>query len=121
MGTTSRNNLVALRNLCGDESLKNVILVTTMWDELEDESIGSKMEVELSTFWKDMMRPGSRTCRFQGTRESAWEIIECLDLEGCHQTRTPLRIQREMVDRHLLFFETTAAETLGYYGTKYWQ
>ena len=103
----------ALKGLCGDENLKNIVLVTTMWDELQDGSIGSKREEKLlSTHWKDMIHLGLRTCRFQGTHESAWEIIGCLDLEGCHQTRTPLRIQREMVDRSLPFYETAAAKIL---------
>ena len=100
MAGTPLKDLAVLKGLCGDENLKNIVLVTTMWDESQDESIGSKREEELlSTFWKDMVCLGSRTCRFQGSRESAWEIIDCLDLEGCHQTRAPLRIQLEMADR----------------------
>ena len=112
MASTLLKNLAVLNDLCGDGNLKGVVFVTTMWDDVE-ESLGSKSEHRLvSNFWKDMIHLGSRTCRFQGTRESAWEIIGCLDLEGCHQTRTPLRIQREMVDRRLPLCETTAAETL---------
>lgn len=59
-----------------------------------------------------MIHLGSHTCRFQGTRESAWEIIDRLDLQSSRQTRTPLRIQREMVDRRLPLHETAAAKTL---------
>jgi hypothetical protein len=84
-----------------------------MWDEVDDQSVGYKREEELlSNFWKDMILLGSRTCRFQGTRESAWEIIRCLDLEGSRLRRAPLQIQREMVDRDLPLHETTAAKTL---------
>ena len=83
-----------------------------MWDEVED-SLGSKREQELvSNFWEDMLRLGSRTCRFQGTRDSAWEIISRLDLEGSRTGRAPLKIQQEMVDRQLPFEKTTAAKTL---------
>ena len=113
MAGTPLKNLAVFKDLCGDENLKNIVLVTTMWDELQDESVGSKREeLLLSTFWKDMIRLGSRTCRFQGTRASAWDIVNSLDLEGAHQTRTPLQIQQEMVDRGLPLHETGAAKTL---------
>ena len=112
MAGTLLKNLAVLNDLCGDRNLRGVVFVTTMWDVVE-ESLGSEREDKLvSNFWKDMIHLGSRTCRFQGTRESAWEIIGCLDLEGGHQTRTPLRIQREMVDRRLPLDETAAAKTL---------
>ncbi|KAF8438414.1 P-loop containing nucleoside triphosphate hydrolase protein [Boletus edulis BED1] len=112
MAGTSRRDLSVFKTLCGENNLKNVVLVTTMWDEVE-ESTGSRREKELlSDFWGDMIRFGSRTLRFQGTRESAWEIISCLHLERSDQERTPLEIQREMVDCGLQLHETTAAKTL---------
>ncbi|KAG8220498.1 P-loop containing nucleoside triphosphate hydrolase protein [Butyriboletus roseoflavus] len=110
---TPLRNLGVFQNLCGTENLKNVVIVTTMWDEVEDQSVGSKREEELlSSFWKGMIDLGSRTCRFQGTRESAWEIIDHLDLEGSREGRTPLQIQREMVDKELPLHETAAGKTL---------
>ena len=82
---TSLKNLAVFKDLCGDNNLKNVVLVTTMWDEVQDESVGAEWETQLlSDFWKDMTDHGSRTCRFTGTRESAWEIINGLDLEISH-------------------------------------
>ena len=121
MAGTPLKNLAVFKDLCGDENLKNIVLVTTMWDELQDESLGSKREGELlSTFWKDMIHLGSRTRRFQRNHESAWDIVNCLDLEGARQTRTPLEIQREMVDRGLPLHETGAAKTLfGYLGAEF--
>ena len=110
---TPLRSLAVFKDLCGDDNLKNIILVTTMWDEVDSQSVGCKREEELlSSFWKDMILLGSRTCRFLGTHESAWEIINRLDLEGSRQGRAPLQIQREMVDRGLPFHETTAAKTL---------
>ncbi|KAF8438392.1 P-loop containing nucleoside triphosphate hydrolase protein [Boletus edulis BED1] len=111
MAGTPLRNLSVFKYLCGDGNLKNIVLVTTMWDEVKDQSVGSRMEDELlSVFWKDMTRLGSRTCRFQGTRESAWEIINCLDLESSGQGRTPLRIPQEKVDCGLQLHETTASK-----------
>ncbi|KAF8420754.1 P-loop containing nucleoside triphosphate hydrolase protein [Boletus edulis BED1] len=112
MAGTPLRNLSVFRDLCGNDNMKNIVLVTTMWDEVKDQSIGSKREEELlSDFWADMIRLGSRDRRFQGTRESAWEIINCLDLEASGERRKPLQIQREMVDRGLQLHETTAART----------
>ncbi|KAF8132017.1 hypothetical protein EV363DRAFT_1164405 [Boletus edulis] len=112
MAGTPLRNLSVFKDLCGDNKMKNIVLVTTMWDEFEDKSIGFEREEELfSDFWKDMILLGSRTCRFQGTRESAWEIINHLDLEGSAKKCTPLKIQQEMVDRGLQLHETTAAKT----------
>lgn len=113
MAGTPLRNLAVFKDLCGESNLKNVVLVTTMWDEVGDQSVGSRREEELlSSFWKDMICLGSHTCRFQGTPESAWEIINGLDLDGSRQMRTPLQIQQEMVDRGLSLPETTAAKTL---------
>ncbi|KAL4061675.1 hypothetical protein V8B97DRAFT_2066349, partial [Scleroderma yunnanense] len=33
VGGNAQRNLRMFRNLCGDESLKNVVIVTTMWDK----------------------------------------------------------------------------------------
>ncbi|KAF8438394.1 P-loop containing nucleoside triphosphate hydrolase protein [Boletus edulis BED1] len=111
----SRRDLAVFKGLCGKVNMKNVVLVTTMWDEVEDLSVGSKREENLSSvFWKDMIRHGSRTCRFQGTLESAWDIIDCLDLERSGQRRTTLQIQQEMVDRGLPLHETLAAKALAH-------
>ncbi|KAF8557842.1 hypothetical protein OG21DRAFT_1406255 [Imleria badia] len=110
---TPLRNLAVFKDLCGDGNLKNIVLVTTMWDEVKDQAVGSQREDELlSDFWKDMIRQGSRSYRFEGTRDSAWEIINRLELEGARQTRIQLQIQVEMVDRGLELHETTAAKTL---------
>ena len=113
MGGTTLKNLAVFKDLCGRDSLKNVILVTTMWDEVQDQSTGSEREKELlSNFWKDMVDHGSRTYRFGGSPESAWEIINHLDLNGSRERRTSLQIQREMVDENTPFDQTSAAKTL---------
>ena len=99
MTGTPLKDLVVLKDLCSDENLKNIVLVTTMWGELQVESIGSEREEELlSTSWKDIINVGSRTCRFQGTRESAWEIIDRLDLKGRFRARSSLPRLRKMGD-----------------------
>ncbi|KAI5985475.1 hypothetical protein EDD15DRAFT_1631340 [Pisolithus albus] len=81
--------------MCGKDYFKNVIFVTTMWDEVSEE-VGSERKQDLrSDFWREMINLGSTSHRFQGTTESAWKIINFL------AERRPLQIQREMVDDHL--------------------
>ena len=119
MGGTSLRNLAVFKDLCGHDNLKNVILVITMWNEVQDQSIGSEREKELlSDFWKDMVDHGSHTCRFDGSPESAWEIISHLDLKGSRQRRISLQIQREMVDENTPFDQTSAAKTLTLFFTR---
>ncbi|KAI5987410.1 hypothetical protein F5J12DRAFT_728429 [Pisolithus orientalis] len=95
-GTPLRNYNM-FRELCGKENFKNVVLVTTMWDEVTEE-VGSARENELqSDFWRSMINLGSTIHRFDGTTESAWEIISCLSVAPPVERR-PLQMQREMVD-----------------------
>ena len=94
-------------NLCGKDALKNVMLVTTMWDEVE-EDVGCDREKELSdNYWNTMLKLGSHTSRFYNSTESAWDIISKLQ-----KTRCTVLLQTEMVDRGLQLAETSAGRTL---------
>jgi hypothetical protein len=64
------------RKLCGDDSLTNVILVTTMWEAV-DRATGLAREKRLiDGFWNIMLALGSRVERFAGQPESAWALID---------------------------------------------
>ncbi|KAI6040115.1 hypothetical protein EDC04DRAFT_1566727 [Pisolithus marmoratus] len=109
-GTPLRNYNM-FKELCGKENFKNVILVTTMWDEVAEE-VGSAREKELqSDFWRSMISLGSTIHRFDGTMESAWKIINSLSVAPPVQRR-PLQIQREMVDEHVPLHRTAAGRAV---------
>ncbi|KAI6042170.1 hypothetical protein EDC04DRAFT_3058955, partial [Pisolithus marmoratus] len=109
-GTPSRNYGM-FKELCGKENFKNVILVTTMWDEVTEE-VGSAREKELqSDFWRSMITLGSSVHRFDGTMESAWKIIDSLSVAPPVQRR-PLQIQRDMVDEHVPLHRTAAGRAV---------
>ncbi|KAI6006735.1 hypothetical protein EDC04DRAFT_974151 [Pisolithus marmoratus] len=109
-GTPLRNYNM-FKELCGKENFKNVILVTTMWDEVTEE-VGSAREKELqSDFWGSMISLGSTIHRFDGTMESAWKIINSLSVAPPVQRR-PLQIQREMVDKHMPLHRTAAGRAV---------
>ncbi|KAI6022643.1 P-loop containing nucleoside triphosphate hydrolase protein, partial [Pisolithus marmoratus] len=68
------------KELCGKDNLKNIILVTTMWDEVTEE-VGSACEQELcANFWQTMITLGPTVHHFEGTTESAWKIINSLSM-----------------------------------------
>jgi len=100
--------LETFQNICGRDALVNVILVTTMWDEVTDDE-GEMREMALCTrYWKTMIASGSRTARFFCTPESGWDIISRIDL----QTRRPLLLQRELVDLKKGLRDTAAGRSL---------
>jgi len=93
--------------ICGSGGLQNVILVTTMWDSV-DEQTGYQREKELQTnFWKSMFRSGSKMARFDSTFECAWRILD--QFTG---VRRPLQLQVEMVDERKPLVRTAAGIVL---------
>ncbi|KAL2673961.1 hypothetical protein Neosp_012407 [[Neocosmospora] mangrovei] len=104
-------NLTMFRNLCGDAAFKNVALVTTFWDELQDRSKGEDREQQLlarGEWWGYMTSRGSKIMRFQNTRESALGIVsKVIDLDI-----VTLQVQEEMANRGLEVDQTTAGEAL---------
>jgi len=105
MAGTPLRNLNMFKDLCGRDNFKNVVLVTTMWDEVF-EDVGLQREQELKEdLWKAMIRLGSTTRRFHLTEESAWEIINTIPKSPPGER---LQIQREMVDENKPIHKTSA-------------
>ena len=78
MAGTPLRNLGMFEELCGKNALQKVILTTTMWDEVDQET-GETREGELrSTYWRPMLQRNSTTNRFSRTRESAFTVIDPL-------------------------------------------
>jgi hypothetical protein len=91
-----------LEQLCGKGAHRNVIMTTTMWDEV-CQDVGSLREKELKNqYWKLMIDCGAQVARFYGTTESAWEIIGRLP-----STPQALQLQKEIVDKGKKLMETT--------------
>ncbi|KAH7905079.1 P-loop containing nucleoside triphosphate hydrolase protein, partial [Hygrophoropsis aurantiaca] len=104
MRGTPLKNLKVFEELCGNNALRNVILTTTMWNEIDNET-GIRHEEQLKTlFWEPMMKYGCRTTRFSSTYDSAWEIVNQFDINN----RRPVLIQEEMVEQGKNLSETSA-------------
>ena len=98
------------RKLCGDSTLRNVVIVTNMWGQV-DPQLGDEREAELvreDIFFKPVLDKGARMARHDNTPPSAENIIRLI-LEN-HPL--PLRIQQELVDEHKDISETGAGEEL---------
>jgi hypothetical protein len=65
MNGPSFRNLQMMRKLCGSDSLQNVVLATTMWENTSQED-GSRREQQLKQeFWKDMIDGGATIARIE--------------------------------------------------------
>ena len=110
MTNTLLRNLSVIRNLCGDEPLKNVTILTTFWDTV-DIKVAKQREsemIEKHEWWGYMVSKGSKVRRFWNTEESAHNIIN----EFVEKERLALQIQREMVDQGLDVKHTQAGAAL---------
>ena len=98
------------RKLCGDEALKNVVIVTNMWGDV-DPPIGDAREVELMNddiFFKPVLDKGARKARHDNTTSSAKQIIRLL----LYNDPLPLRVQEELVTMGKNITETSAGKEL---------
>jgi DNA repair exonuclease SbcCD ATPase subunit len=106
----SRKNFGMFRKLCGDAALKNVVIVTNMWGEV-DPDVGNAREIELATediFFKPVLDKHAQMIRHENTISSAERVIRLI--LGNHPL--PLRIQEELVNEHKALPETSAGEEL---------
>ena len=84
------------RGLCGDTTLKNVILVTNTWGEVSHDT-GEAHENELATdFFKPALDHGAQMVRHRDTAGSTHDIIRMIVKN--HPAASQIR--RELVDGH---------------------
>jgi hypothetical protein len=104
----SGRNFKTFRELCGDTTLKNVIIVTNMWGEVSQD-VGESREKELSSnFFKPALEKGAQMARYQNSEQSAHDIIRSIMK---NQPMT-LQIQRELVDEGKNVIDTAAGEAV---------
>jgi len=96
------------RELCGEASLKNVVLVTNMWSEVAHD-VGEAREGELtSNFLKPALDKGAQMARHHNTEQSAHDVIRRI----MNNHPVVLQIQRELVDEHKDVAKTAAGEVI---------
>ncbi|KAF7336788.1 GTP-binding protein A [Mycena venus] len=110
MGGISTRNFKMFRQLCGESTLKNVVIVTNFWGEVGRE-VGEAREAELVSddrFLKPVLDKGAHMLRHDNDVTSAQAILHYLI---ANQPRA-LRIQRELVDQGKDISQTAAGEEL---------
>ena len=101
-------NFKMFRELCGDSTLKNVILVTNMWEGVPQD-VGESREEELATnFFKPVLNKGAQLVRHHNTVQSAHDIIRRI----MRNRPAALQIQRELVDEGKNITDTAAGEVI---------
>ncbi|KZT01504.1 uncharacterized protein LAESUDRAFT_731067 [Laetiporus sulphureus 93-53] len=97
-------NFRLFRKICGDDAMKNAVIVTTMWDKI-NEATGMRREGELrDNYFKEALKLGAHLRRYGGTQEEAMQIVQ--DLLG--RESQVLQVQEEMSDQHKRVSETKA-------------
>lgn len=109
IGHIAAKNIRMFSKFCGPHVMSNVVLCTTMWEEV-DPAVGESREQELcATFWKEMIAAGARVMRHDGTEESALEVVrELLPLPPI-----VLQLQDELVNHRLSLPDTAAGQEIG--------
>ena len=96
------------RELCGDSTLKNIVLVTNMWGQVSPEE-GQDRENQLtSKFFKPVLDKGAQMIRHHNTVESAHNVIRAI----IRNHPIVLQIQREIVDEGKAIVDTAAGEVV---------
>ena len=105
----SVRNFRMFRQLCGDPTLKNVVLVTNMWGKVTQDR-GEARERELTDkHFKAALDKGAQLARHHDTVQSSHDIIRQI----MKNDPTAFQIQRELVDERKSINNTAAGEALG--------
>jgi hypothetical protein len=110
MAETLRRSFSLFTKICGDDALKNVVIVTNMWNRVTEEE-GNARQRELETdnrFFKPALNLGAIITRHTNTGESALNILYMF----LNKHPMPLRIQSELVDSGKRFLETEVAQAV---------
>lgn len=105
MQGSALRNFEMFQSICGEHALRNVVLLTTMWDKLINQVEGLDRDQELrEDFWSIMEEKGSYIAPFDGSKEMAEAMIAML----LQKDPVVLEIQRELHDEGKRLEETSA-------------
>lgn len=114
VGMASRRTMTVLQRICGADNFQNIVLVTTMWDELVDQKVGEDRERELETgshFWAQMISRKAKIFRHDGKEETAVGIVKQIILKP----PVPLVMQVELSSERASVAGTTAGRFITEY------
>lgn len=114
MQGSARKNLTVFKSLCGLDALRQVTLVTTMWDKEVDHEQFENRETELlsnNDFWRKLVEQhGACVGRHDNTRKTALSLLERFIQQPESTVVTDL--QRELVDDKQSLKDTAAGKVV---------
>ena len=113
MTGSAKKNVMMFKSLCGPDAMKNVMLVTSMWDQVPVEVAQNREKelMETEEFWGWMHKRGSIVRRHDNTHHSAEAIVQEM-VQRSGKVPVKLRLQEEMVNKGRSLEETGAGRTL---------
>jgi hypothetical protein len=90
--------------MCGDHSLKNVVIATTMWDDVSEEA-GQRAEDALRLHFQPALKQRATLVRHDNTAASVHQILRTTIFKN---NPLPLSIQQEIVDDRKEDWNTSA-------------
>ncbi|KAF8444425.1 hypothetical protein BDZ91DRAFT_687467 [Kalaharituber pfeilii] len=100
--------LKTFKELCGDEFMQNVCIVTTFWDSVEKQVADVRLQELRSDFWNDMITKGANVSEWDGNGASAQQILQLFN----EKRPVALAIQREMGVEGKSWYETAAGKAM---------
>ena len=107
-GGSAVKNFRMFRELCGEKTLKNVILMTNMWGRVTPQQGADREQQLRDKYFKAAIEKGAQLCRHTNTPESAQEILRKI----LRNEPLVLKIQHELIDEHKDIGQTGAGEEL---------
>jgi hypothetical protein len=72
------STVAVLGRFCGEDASSRILLMTTMWDDVDPE-VSAVREAEIKTrYWSNMLSTGSRIIRFDKTVDSVWTAVNAI-------------------------------------------
>ena len=107
-GGLAAKNFRMFRELCGEKTLKNVIIMTNMWGRVTPQQGVDREQQLKDNYFKAAIEKGARLCRHNNTPKSARTILRMI-LEN---QPAVLKIQRELIDERKDIGPTGAGKEL---------
>jgi len=97
-----------LKRICGESTLKNVVIVTNMWGNVTPETGAAREQQLAAEFVKPVLDRGAQLHRHYDTTESTHQIIQSI----LKNHRAPLQVQLELIDEKREFDRTTVGKEI---------
>jgi hypothetical protein len=113
MSGSTLQNLRMFAKVCGDDAIKNVVLITTMWTKVEQD-VGKRREKELKErYWAGLLNRGAQVIPFRDSFEASWQILDQIaNPLGAQRKCEALLLQEELVTHGRPLNETEAGKML---------